>query len=154
MRFKCSSIDLRQLDITAINSKVKSWLYSDQFLKPEELVLCRPTSRGGLGLQNVKVRALACLIKTFIETAANPNFQHSLYHESLHRYHVLDDHSLPDPGFPPYYSQGFFNTIRQVHNDSPLDVTRMSLKQWYHLLLEDSVTMYCDQSGNREYIPC
>ena len=30
----------------------------------------------------------------------------------------------------------------------------MSLKQWYHLLLEDSVTMYCDQSGNREYIPC
>ena len=39
--FKCSSINLRNQDIDAINSLVKSWLYQDCLEKPRELVLYR-----------------------------------------------------------------------------------------------------------------
>ena len=55
--FKCSSVDLRMSDVLAINSSVKSWLYSDMFEKPSEQVMCRPTSYGGLGVISVKNRA-------------------------------------------------------------------------------------------------
>ena len=37
--YKCNVIDLRVADILTINSKVKSWLYADQFEKPQELIL-------------------------------------------------------------------------------------------------------------------
>ena len=67
--FRCFSVDLRKLDITAINSKVKSWLYSYQYIKPEEMVLFRPVNQGGLGLHNVEIKSQACLIKSFLETA-------------------------------------------------------------------------------------
>ena len=101
--FKCSSINLRAQDISIINSQVKSWLYQDCLEKPGELVLYRHSEDGGLGLLNVKVRALALLIRSFLETAINPSFRHSLYHEMLFRYHVLDESSLPNPGFTPFY---------------------------------------------------
>ena len=110
--FKCSVVNLRVQDISSINSSVKSWLYQDLLLKPSELVLFRSTEDGGLGLHNVKVRALALLIRTFLETAANPQFIHSLFHEQLFRFHVLEEHSLPDPGFTPYYDKDFFSLIQ------------------------------------------
>ena len=112
--FRCSSVDLRVGDISAINSSVKSWLYGDMFEKPSEIVMCRPTTQGGLGVQSVKHRAQAALIRTFMETAAHPQFRHSLLHTHLFQYHVLGDTSLPDPGFLPYYPQSFFQTIKKV----------------------------------------
>ena len=139
--FKCSSLNLRQQDITTINSNVKSWFYQDCLEKPSELVLYRETKDGGLGLLNVKVRALACLIRSFLETAANPTFRHQLYHEILFRFHVLGEVTLPDPGLPPYYDQQFFDTIRHYHLSSPLNVAVMSIKQWYTVIMEDRVLM-------------
>ena len=139
--FKCSSMNLRVQDITGINSQVKSWMYQDCFEKPNELVLYRDAKEGGLGLLNVKMRALACLIRTFLETAANPSFRHSLLHEILFRYHVLDDTGLNDPGMPPYYDDQFFKTIKHYHEHSPLNIAVMSLKQWYTVLMEDNVLM-------------
>ena len=53
--FRTHSVDLRVMDITMITSKVKSWLYADQLLKPEEFVMYRPSSYGGLGVINVKM---------------------------------------------------------------------------------------------------
>ena len=46
----CGSIDLREGDIVAVNSAMKSWLYSDLLEKPSAKVLCRPSSYGGLGV--------------------------------------------------------------------------------------------------------
>ena len=66
--FKCSAIQ----DINTINSQVKGWLYQDCFEKPSEIVLFRDTVDGGLGLFNVKIRALALLIRAFLETAVHP----------------------------------------------------------------------------------
>ena len=109
--------------------------------KNTELVLYRKTEDGGLGLYNVKIRALALLIRTFLETSINPAFKHSLFHEILFRYHVLGEVSLPDPGLPPYYNKDFFNIIRHYHTTSSLNITCMSTKDWYKTLLEDQILM-------------
>ena len=106
--FRCGAVDLRVGDITAMNSSIKSWLYADLLEKPAEHVMCRPASHGGLGVTSIKHKAQAVLIKTFLETAAIPNFRHSLFHSLLFRYHVLGDSSIPNPGFPPYYPESFF----------------------------------------------
>ena len=60
--FQCTSLDLRVSDIKSITSLVKSWIYQDQLEKPKELVLFRPPSMGGLGLQHIKYKALSSLI--------------------------------------------------------------------------------------------
>ena len=76
-------------DISAITSKIKAWLFMDQFEKPEDLVVYRPASSGGLGLDHVKFKAKSRLITSFLETSINPKYNHSLYHEALLKYYVL-----------------------------------------------------------------
>ena len=80
---------------------------------------------------------MALLIRTFLETAVNPNFIHSLFHEQLYRCHVLKEHSLPDPCFPPYYDKDFFSLIQHYKENSPMNISMMSTKQWYFTILED-----------------
>ena len=152
--FKCSSVDLRVGDLTAISSSLKSWLYADMLEKPSEAVLYRPISYGGLGVLNPKYRALASLIRSFMETAANPKFRRNHYHEQLYRFHVLEESDLPDPGFPPYYSPEFFSMIKKAKNETPLNVTTMSISQWSRLLVEDNLTMFTLADHTMEFIPC
>ena len=109
--FRCGSVDLRVSDLSAISSSVKSWLYADLLEKPSEAVMCRPASHGGLGVTSVKFKAQAILIRTFLETAAIPKFRHSLLLSFFFRYHVLGDTSISDPGYPPYYTATFFDTV-------------------------------------------
>ena len=139
--FKCSAVNLRVQDQNFITSQIKSWLYQDLLIKPSELVLNRGTEVGGLGLMNVRIRSLALLIRSFLETSINPNFRHSLFHEHLFRYHVMCEHSLPDPGFTPYYDNEFFQLIHHYKTSSTLNIASMSIKEWYTLLLEDKVLM-------------
>ena len=153
--FRTSSVDLREGDITAINSKVKSYCYQDLLQKPSELILFRRVQDGGLGLHNLRCKSLAHLISTFLLTAANKNYQQSLYSSWLYRYHVERDTRLPDPGFPPYYSPTFFKIIREVKEDTALNPIFLTVKQWYSYLLENLVTTReIDQEGRREPIPC
>ena len=153
--FKCSSVNLRLQDINFINSQVKSWLYQDCLEKPSELILFRESKDGGLGLFSVKIRSLALLIRSFLETSINPLFRHNLYHEILFRYHILGDTSIPNPGYPPFYDKTFFETIKYYHNSSPLNINMMTTKQWYKILLEDKVLMATptDQSP-ATLLPC
>ena len=72
--FRCGSVDLREGDISAISKSFKSWLYADLFEKPSEAVMCRPVSHGGLGVNSVRYKAKATLIRTFLETSVNPKF--------------------------------------------------------------------------------
>ena len=139
--FKCSCINLRSQDIIFINKQVKSWLYQDCLEKPSELVLYRDSKDGGLGLLHVHIRSLALLIRAFIETSVHPSFRHSLYHETLYRFHVLDDNSVPDPGLTPYYDKTFFNIIKHYKNNSTMNIATLSTRQWYRMLLEDRVLM-------------
>ena len=139
--FKCNTVNLRVQDINCINSQVKSWLYQDCYEKPSELALYRKAEDGGLGLFNVQLRAQALLIRAFMETAANPNFRHSLFHQLLYRYHVLGEVTLPDPGLTPYYDRNFFNLIQHYLSNCPMNVTTMTTKDWYKMLLEDKILM-------------
>ena len=103
---RCSTMDLRVCDVTAITKQVKSWLYSDMLEKPEHLTLYRNVEDGGLGLHNVEIRALAFLICSFLETSYHPNFRHNLYHEALLRYYVFDEQIIKTE-IPPYFRGTF-----------------------------------------------
>ena len=146
--FKCSSVNLRNQDIDFINSQVKSWLYQDCLEKPSELVLYRDSQVGGLGLFHVKIRSLALLIRSFLETASHPSFRHNLLHEVLYRYHVVGEDTLPNPGFLPYYDKDFFSTIKHYKQTCPLNISVMTTKQWYRVLLEDRVLMQTPADGS------
>jgi hypothetical protein len=119
--FRTGSVDLRVGDIKAITSKIKSYVYQDLYKKPSEVLLYRDVEDGGLGLHHLESKAQAHLIATFIQTAAGKRFQTSLFHAWLYRYHVQGETHLPDPGFTPYYDQKFFQEIKKVKEDSPLN---------------------------------
>ena len=55
MWFRTHSVDLRVQDVTKVTSAVKSWLYQDQLLKPEEQIMYRQASLGGLGVRSVQL---------------------------------------------------------------------------------------------------
>ena len=153
--FRAHSVDLRAGDISTITSLCKSYIYQDMLEKPNELVLFRKVQDGGLGLHNIECKAMALLITTFLQTAANPRFQQSLYHNCLFRYYCLGDDSLDKPSMPPYYSEAFFNTIKKVVDNSPLNPVHMTSKQWYTYLLEEKVTMEeMDEEGRRQLKKC
>ena len=96
--------------------------------KPSELLLYRPIEKGGLGLFHVQSKSLIGLIATFLQTAANDNFQNSLYHSILYRYYCLLDQTVPELDPPPYYSMQFFNINRDVGENSPLNPVHTSQK--------------------------
>ena len=64
--YRVSCLDIRAMDSSAISSSVKSWMYQDMLIKPQEIMLYRSTELGGLGLYNVRARSLAVLIHTFL----------------------------------------------------------------------------------------
>ena len=152
--YRCNSVDLRVKDLNAITSKIKSWLFKDQFEKPEDIITYRPASEGGLGLDNVKYKALSRLITSFLETSINPKFKHSLYHEAIYKYYVLEDRSIPDPGLPPYYTPSIFQVIKDLKMQGTLNISKMSSKDWYRHLIEEHVTMETNQEGRKSYIKC
>ena len=147
-------MDLRVGDISAISSKIKSYIYQDLYQKPSEVLLYRRVEDGGLGLHHLQSKALANLISTFLQTACSKRFQQSLYHSWLYKYHVEGLTDLPNPGFPPYYGKVFFSIIKEVKDNTPLNPVHLSVKEWYRLLLERNMTMRkVDQEGRMELIP-
>ena len=152
--FKCPSINLRVCDHEKITSSIKSWLFQDQLLKPEDFVLYRPRPMGGLGLINVEAKALALSIRSFLETAVNPKFIRNLYHQSLFQWHIENSRSLPNPGLPPYYPESFFSQIKQVKEMGLLNIKTMDSASWYRVLLESSITHTVSADGVQVLKPC
>jgi len=135
---RCHSIPLRQCDITEIRRHTNRFLFCDQLEKPGPIVTYRDRQSGGLGLHNVELKANALLIKCFLETAANPSFQHSLLHEHLYQAYVKKDTSIPAPKLPPYYTKKMFQEIVEASEDGR-NVETMSTKEWYTYLLNKHV---------------
>ena len=153
--FRTGVVDLRVSDVTAITSKLKSYVYQDLYQKPSEVMFYRRVEEGGLGLLHVQSKAQAHLISTFLQTAAGTKFRASLFHSWLFQYHVLEDTTLPDPGFTPYYDKNFFALIKYVKNKTPLNPLQLSVRQWYLVLLEKNMTKReVDVEGRTELIPC
>ena len=93
--FRSASINLRESDLKEINSQIKSWIFADQLESPEECVLYLPRNKGGLGLINVKYKALAELTISFLETALNMSFKRNILHSALYQWNVLLNHEIP-----------------------------------------------------------
>ena len=66
--FRTHSVDLRVGDVNTMTSLSKSYVYQDMLEKPSELILHRKVEQGGLGLHHIKIKALASLITTFLQT--------------------------------------------------------------------------------------
>ena len=147
--FRCSSINLRVCDLTKISSNIKSWLFADQLEKPEEVVLYRPRECGGLGLLNVQFKAISLSIRSFLETAIIPNFQHNLLHVSLYLWHVEGRRDIVCPTKTPNYDANFFGYIREVKEEGLLNIKTMTSGMWYKVLLENHVTDEVTNSGRR-----
>ena len=126
-------------------------------LKPEEMVLHRPHDQGGLGLHSVKYKAVAGFITSFLQTAANPRYHSNLLHSLLFRKYILEEEDVSGVPVqaPPYFSQELFTIIRNVHNNSSLNIISMSEKDWTRLLTEDMITMETNfVTGCREMKKC
>ena len=59
----------------------------------------------------------------------------------MFRYHVLGDSSVPDPGYLPYYPAAFFEIIKYVHLETPLNLLSMSISQWAIYLTKNGLTI-------------
>ena len=121
------------------------------------MLLHRPPSYGGLGLQSVKYKALAGSISTFIQTAANPAYRSNLLHSLLYRKFVLEEADVP--GAPtqvlPYFSQDFFGAIKRVKDATPSSIVSLSEGDWCKLLTEENITMVNNlDESTREFCPC
>ena len=152
--FRCGSVDLRVTDIKKISADIKSWLFADQLEYPEEFVLHRPRNAGGLGLINVKYKALAELTRSFTETAQNSNFIRYLHHQALYLWNVEERQDIPEPVKIPYMSEEVWNSIRQVKAEGLLNLSKLTSGQWYRVFLENSVTMETDDHGHSEMKTC
>ena len=120
--YRTACLDLRVGDSTAIASSVKSWLYQDLLIKPQEIMMYREVVDGGLGVHNVKMRAMAMLLHTFLSQAISPLYKHNMFYNTLYRWYVLEERDFPDPGRPPFYSSAFFSIIKDVKDNTPLNV--------------------------------
>ena len=79
-----------------------------------------------------------------------PQYQASLFHQLLFRYHILDEKSVGDPGFPPFYNAQFFEIIKEVLTKTDLNIYSMTEKEWYNHLLKSIILTDEDQ----EYRVC
>ena len=140
--------------VRKITASIKSWLFQDQLLKPEDFVLYRPRYLGGLGLVHVETKALALQIRSFMESAANPKYARNIYHEALFRWHIEQDRSIPNPGTPPYYPLSFFSKIKEIKQEGLLNIKTMDTASWYRALLENYVTHTVNNEGILELKPC
>jgi hypothetical protein len=86
--YRTGCLELRLRDSNAITSNIKSWLYQEMILKPQEIMLYRPVDQGGLGMHNVKVRAAAMLAHTFLAQALSPRFPTNHYFHTLYRWYL------------------------------------------------------------------
>ena len=103
--YRTKSVPSGSGHIKKITSAMKQWLYQDMYIKPEEAVMFRPRHMGGLGVHHVLSKAAAGMVRTFMETAANPNFRRRLDHYDMYQYHVRVKRGVKNPGVTPYYTK-------------------------------------------------
>ena len=142
--YKTSAIDFNKGDFEKITSYIKSWLYQDSLLKPDEILIYRKIADGGLGLFHIESKSKANFIVSFLQSATNPNFSKSLLHQSIYDFYLKGE-GVKAPFCPPYISKDIISIIKKAM-DEKLDIYTMKSKEWYHRLLEKNVTHYFDST--------
>lgn len=150
--YKSHCVPLRTADINFINTTTRKWLYADLLVKPADIIKHRDKQNGGLGVFHVKCKSVATLIKSFLETAENPRYIRSQYHQALLAWNVHDDHSIPNPGNNPYYSKEMYNLIKRAVEEGMVLAT-MSCKDWYKFALQIELEEL-GPDGSMQLVPC
>ena len=135
---RCHILPLRKADFNDIAKQSNRILYCDQFEKPGPVVVHKPKDKRGLGLHSVKEKSKAFLIKSFLETAVNPNFKRNHFHEAIYKFYVRNDNSVTDPGLLLYFSGDFIDTITEAELEK-LQTATMSTNDWYIHLLDKNL---------------
>ena len=132
--FRCHIVPLRKGDSDNFKKVVNRFLFADQLEKPQDLLKYRSRCKGGLQLHNIDCKAIAMLIKTFLEMSISSKFRTSLYFNALYEFYVLDNTAISPPRCPPFYNQQFFDIIKSAREEN--QIVEWSSKQWYCYLLE------------------
>ena len=111
--YRAGAIDIKKGDITNIYSAIKTWMYADTYLKPQEEILIREVHEGGLGLSCIESKCRATLTVTFLQAAIIPDYSRNNYLCALYDYFVCNVGSKKI-NRPPYYSDLFFKSIKEA----------------------------------------
>ena len=145
--YKCNPIHPRVEDENFFSMTAKSFIYADLLEKPNKHVLHREIKDGGLGLICISSRAKAALITTFLLTAINPNFIRNSYLNLLYRHFVLEKQTPPMIR-PPYFGEGFFETIRRLKSSIP-SIELISIKGVYDFLVSSTLRAEIEIPGTQ-----
>ena len=135
--YKCNTIHPRVEDKNFFSMTAKSFISADLLEKPNKHVLHQEIKDGCLGLICISSRAKAAFITTFLQTAINPNFIRNSYHNLLYRHFVLEEQT-PIMIRPPYFGDGFFETIRRLKSSIP-SIELISIKGVYDFLVSSTL---------------
>ena len=91
-------------------------------------------------MTHIHSKATAALITSFVQTAKNGTYARNRYHEALFDYYVRKI-GIIKPFRPPYYSEEFFNLIKDAETEG-MNVVEMNMKDWYWRLTERRKTHY------------
>ena len=89
---------------------------------------------------HIQYKALALLIRNFLETALIPKFQTNHYHAALYLWNVENRRDITCPPMSPFYDSNFFDSIRKVKNEGILNLGTMTVSMWYRVLMEENIT--------------
>ena len=78
--YRTAVVDVKSGDVSRMVSSIKSWIYQDLLVKPQEELLYRKTEDGGHGLFNIEAKAKANLTTSFLQTAGGSDFVTNWYH--------------------------------------------------------------------------
>ena len=151
LQYRFNVIDPRVGDTKYFLSQSKNFIYADLLEVPEEKILHRDVSDGGLGLFHIQNRAKAALIATFLQTAAHPSFQRDHYHNTLYRHYVLEE-DIPAPAIPPHFRGDFFSNIRAMRKEMGA-VDSLTFRAIYRFLQKSLLSGEPDQNGERALLP-
>ena len=143
--YRCGAVDLRKGDIDKMISHIKSWIYADMFLKPEEIKLFCGKKDGGLGMDCIETKSKSNLITSFLEMACNKKYLNNEYMTVLYNFHI-EDIGIRKPPPHPFYSAELFATIKQAKSDG-LDIVNSKIKDWYQYIIKKNLTHCRGENG-------
>ena len=111
--------------------------------KPKELLLYRSKEDGGLALVNVKARALANLIRTFLQSVLS-----STYSSAIFNAFVKDDKDAKQiVKKPSFYPEEMFTSVKEALRDLGGQIFSLTAKHWQTRLTENKATHVRDPTS-------
>ena len=140
---KAAAVHLKSTDVQKLQHAIKSWVSQELLRKPKELLLYRSKEDGGLGLVNVKARAMANLTRTFLQSVLS-----STYSSAIYKAFVKDDEDAKQiVKKPSFYPEAMFASVKEALRDLGGQIFSLTAKQWQTRLTENLATHVRDPTS-------